>query len=186
MLCPVAEPGLGPGRMVHARQRAQDAVPRKVAQGEQNLCRRQLGKLFFQVRHALASLPGCGPVGGRRASYHRGYIGVLEAQSIVTANGGGLVGEAGGVQCAIQPLSRTVAGKHPSGTIRPVGGRSKPDDDEACTRVTEPGYGASPVNLVAKGASFRSGDLLAPRDKSCTAPASRNTPLHVAQGSRPL
>ncbi len=59
-----------------------------------------------------------------------------------------------------QPVAAAVTGEHPTGPIRPVGGRSEAQHDDPRRGITEAGDRSTPVVLVTKRRS------LVPRDLS--------------------
>ena len=74
---------------------------------------------------------------------------------------GGLVGEAGVVECLVEEIAGAVAGEDAAGAVGAVGSGGESDDDEAGLGVAERGDGAAPVGFVAVGAALGLGDVLA-------------------------
>ena len=58
----------------------------------------------------------------------RGNIGVQQDEPVVHVRRGRLVGEAGGVQGAEQPVAAAVSGEHATGAVRPMR-RGRESDD---------------------------------------------------------
>src|SRR5437764_767175 len=71
----------------------------------------------------------------------------------------------------VEPVAAAVAGEHPSGAVRAVGGRGEADDQNAGVRVTEGRDGPAPVALVGEGAAPLGRHLLAPGDEPRAGPA---------------
>src|SRR5207237_774833 len=114
-----------------------------------------------------ASVPflGRGLVGRGSAAHGGGDVGAPQAQAVAAVGARGLVGVAGAVEGAEEPVARAVAGEDPARPVPAVSSRCQPDDEERRRRVPEAGQRPGPVVLVAKGSPLLASYLLAPRDQ---------------------
>ncbi|CAN5654908.1 hypothetical protein BH24ACT20_BH24ACT20_16700 [soil metagenome] len=80
-----------------------------------------------------------------------------------------------------EEVSGTVAGKDPARTVRAVGRRCEPEDYYLRVRVSETGYGTTPVSFVSVGGLFRVGYLFAPLDQSRAVAAGDDLTLQVGE-----
>ena len=75
--------------------------------------------------------------------------------------GGGLVGEAGLVKGAVEPLAAAIAGEHPAGAVGSVRRRRQADDQEPCPRVAKVRHRPAPVVASEESLAFFTGDVAA-------------------------
>lgn len=116
-------------------------------------------------RAAPVALLGRRAIGRRRATDRGGDVGVGEHEPVFPVGRGRLVREPGAKQRPVEPISRPVAGEHPPGPIRPVGGRREPDQHDSGGGISEPRDRSAPILLVAVGRASFARDLLTPRDE---------------------
>ena len=67
---------------------------------------------------------------------------------------------------AEQQVAAAVAGEHPAGAVRAVGGRRQPEHDDPGRRVAEARHRPAPVDVVAERGALGASDLLAPLDEA--------------------
>jgi hypothetical protein len=79
------------------------------------------------------------------------------------------------MECPAEPVSAAIPGEHTPGSVGSVSSRSQTNDDETRPRITEPGYGSTPVLLGNERGSLLLSDPLPPLDEAGTPPA----PDHV-------
>ena len=89
-----------------------------------------------------------------------------EAQAVVAADRGRLVGEPGAVERRVEPVAGAVAGEHPAGAVGAVGGGGEADDQDPRLRVAEAADRARPVVLAAEALRRVGGLGLAPGDQA--------------------
>ena len=97
----------------------------------------------------------------------------------------GRAGEAGAVQRGEEEVARPVAGEHPAGAVRAVGGRRQAEQQHARVRVAEARQRAAPVGLAGEGRPLLARDPLAPGDEPRAAPAGRDPGLEVGERGDP-
>ena len=90
-----------------------------------------------------------------------GDIAVDQAESVITVDGVGLIRESEAVQGTVQPVSRSVTGKHPAGTIAAMCRRRESDNQQTGIRRTEAGNRPAPVFLIAEPSHFYARDFFA-------------------------
>src|SRR5207244_5619637 len=122
-------------------------------------------QLAREVRHAVVALLRRGLVRRRCAADDGRDVDTREPEAVVAALARGLVGEAGAVKRAEDPVAGAIAGEDAAGAVPAVGGRREPDEQHRCPRVAEPGNGTRPVVLVAIGGPLLATDRLAPVDQ---------------------
>ena len=84
---------------------------------------------------------------------------VGQRQSVFARNTGGLGGETGLVQYAVENFAGTVAGEHASRTVGAMGARRQSENHDSCNRVAEGGDRPPPIGLVTVGAAFQLRDF---------------------------
>ena len=102
------------GAVSEAGLRAQVQRPCDAVKGERAECDddpdvRERCHLALQVGQAVIALFGQWLVARRGAADDGGDIGAGQAQAVVAINARGLAGEAGAVQCAVEPVARAIA-----------------------------------------------------------------------------
>ena len=93
---------------------------------------------------------------------NRGDQDASELQAVVGRNRLRLIGNPRSMHGSVEPIPASVAGEHPSGAIRPVGGGSKTVDLVSCVRIPKVGHRFAPVVLIGVSPLFLSGDRFAP------------------------
>jgi len=123
-------------------------------------------QLTLKIRPAIAQLEGRRLVARRRAVPGGGNPGIGKAQTVVRGRALGPGGETGAVQSAVQEVTGTVSGKHTSGTISAMCGRSQAKNQHPGGRVAERRHGLTPVVPFQEGAPFDGRDFAAMADKT--------------------
>src|SRR5579875_2332545 len=163
----VGEAGPGAGdRRPPGGQRPQRRVPGEAAQAEDHPHLLEQLELAHQVGQAVVPLGGRRAVGGRGAADGRGDVAAVQTQAVITPHRLGLVGQAGPVQRAEQPVARTVAGEDPPSPIAAVGGGSQPEDEDARPWIPEAGQRTAPVLLPRERGPLALRHLLTPGDQT--------------------
>ena len=138
--------------------------------------------LAGDVGAAGGQLVGSQLVLRRRAAGGGGDQCASEFEAVADADRLGLVGEAGTVQRAEEPVAAAVAGEHAASAVASVGGGGKADHQKAGVGVAERGQGTSPVVLIAVHATLDAGCLLAPVDEAGAFSAGDDLLLDVGDG----
>ena len=89
----------------------------------------------------------------------------LEGQPVAGIEALRLRGNAGPVEGGEEEVAAPVAGEHPAGAVRAVGGRREAEDQAVGVVIAEVRHGAAPIGLVAEGGALLAGDALAPLDE---------------------
>ena len=176
----------GRRRRVGGGERAQDAVPAEGAEADEHARATTAAQLLDEKRQAGVALVGRRLVVGRRAADGDGDPRVAEDEAVVARGGGGLVGEAGAVQRAIEPLARAIAGEDAAGAIGAVGAGRQADDDEAGGGIAEAGDGARPVGVGGVGGALVAADGGAPCDQALAATAVDDAGADRAAAAAPV
>src|SRR5207237_5717400 len=92
-------------------------------------------------------------------------------KAIVTRHARWLIGQAGAMHRAVEPIAGTVAGEDAAGAVTAVRRRRKADDEDPGSGVAKTGHGPTPVGPFAISGAFFAGDKLTPLDQSGTAEA---------------
>src|SRR5439155_19938243 len=156
----VAEPATGP----HAEE-AGDRHVGEVAEHDDHPYAAEQRQLAREVRHAVVALLRRGLVRGRCAADDGRDVGTREPEAVVAALARGLVGEAGAMERAEDPVARAIARGDAPGAVPAVGGGREPDEEHPRVGLAEPGNGTRPVVLVAVRGPLLATDRLAPLDQ---------------------
>src|SRR5208337_2801576 len=97
-------------------------------------------------------------VGGRSAVADGGDVGAGESEAVVTGTAGGVRGEAGFMEDAVEDVAGFIAGEHAAGTVGAVGAGREAEDETGCRGIAERGHGTAPILPVAPGAALHLGD----------------------------
>src|SRR5215475_9476212 len=92
-----------------------------------------------------------------------------------------LVGETKSMQRLVEPIPTSVSCKHAAGSVPPMGGWGKPQDIQACTRISKSGNGTSPIGPVTKLFPFGLGDRLSIGDQPGTGSTVRDAIVQYGQ-----
>lgn len=139
---------------------------RKGPQAHHNLGVFEEREFSIEKWSTSVALGGKRLVARRRTAHRRRYERVGQHQAVVAGNRFGLVGQARSKHGPIEPVSRTVTGKHAAGAIRSMSSRSKSEHHDACLDVTEAADGFSPILVVPIRGPFRDGNLFTPSHQS--------------------
>jgi hypothetical protein len=107
-------------------------------------------KLAHQISSTVLELAGVRFVSGRGTPHYSGDIRIDEKKPVVAVVRLGLARETETVERLIQPIARTVSGKHPSGTVGTMCGRSKAHDEQSSPRASESGDRFAPIGLIGE------------------------------------
>ena len=114
---------------------------------------------FFQkVWPASVKLLHAWLVARRGTAHGRRDIAIRETQTVVSMGRTGLIREAEPMERFVEPVTATVPGENPTGSIAAVGCRREAHDQETSLRVAEPWHWASPIGPVPELPAFRPGD----------------------------
>lgn len=125
----------------------------------------------FEVVAAIQNLLRGWLVVGWRAVARRGDHRSRELQAVFRADRGRLVRDPGPMERGVEKISRPVAGKHASSSIRAMRSRGQSKDQAVGIEVAEVRNGATPVHFILKALPLLGRDALAPFDEPRTAPA---------------
>lgn len=103
----------------------------------------------FQPRAAVLNFLVGRLVVGRGAVANRHDDHIRERQTVIRRSRCRLVRNARLVESAVEPVARTVSGKHSSGTVRAIRRRCKADDQKLCVGITEWWYRLAPIRLAS-------------------------------------
>ena len=128
-------------------------------------------QIVDQVRQARVALGGRRLVVGRRAADGERDVAVVEDEAVVAGGRGGLVGEAGAMECAVKPFAGAIAGEGAAGAVGAVGAGRETADEQPGGGIAEARDGTRPVGLVGVGGALVAGDRGAPVDQARAATA---------------
>ena len=114
----------------------------------------------------------------------RSDVAIDREKSIMTIRGLRLAGESETVECAIQPVSRAVAGEDAAGAVSSMGCGRKADNQKAGVQHTQTGNGLAPIFPILESPHFQAGDLFAVGCQSAAQPAIDDVALRSAATSR--
>jgi hypothetical protein len=89
---------------------------------------------------------------------------------IIAADRCRLISESKLVQRAVQPVTTSVAGEHPSGPIAAMCRWCESDKKQSCIWITEAGVWFSPVSPILEACGLFSCDFLSPPNKARAKP----------------
>jgi hypothetical protein len=93
---------------------------------------------------------------------------IEQRQTILTVDGGRLVGKTGPVQRAKKEAARAVAGEDPPGAVRAMRPRGQPDNSQARSPVAKTRDRLPPVGFISVFSPAHPGHLLPPGDQAGT------------------
>ena len=103
---------------------------------------------------------------------HRsGNVAVDELQTVGSAGGRGLVGEAEAVKCAVKPVAGSIPGKDPSCAISAMRRRCEAHNKKSSIARPQAGNRAAPIVPIAKPPDLVGCDLLAVKGQTFASPA---------------
>lgn len=135
------------------QEMGEEAVPRDLAEANDDADARQSVDLSREVDRAVANLLGRGLVAGWGAADDRADPGVAQAQAVVAGDGAGLTGETEFVEHRIHEVSGAVAGERAAGAVCAVGSGGKAENEDAGAKIAEPRDGTRPVVVILVGAT---------------------------------
>jgi hypothetical protein len=159
----------------------QGRVPGEGAEAEDHPRVREQFQLAGGVGEAVVAFGGCRLVLWWGAADGGGDPDSREPEPVVPALRDRLVRKSCPMEGCEEEVSGTVAGKDPARTVRAVGRRCEPEDYYLRVRVSETGYGTTPVSFVSVGGLFRVGYLFAPLDQSRAVAAGDDLTLQVGE-----
>ncbi len=163
------------------RHGARQPVPGESAEADDTANLQQCLQLAHEKGTASIAFIRSWFVGRRTAADARGDVTIVELQSIIAANRGGLVGEAGTMKRREKPVTGAITGKHSACAVAPVCRRRQPDDEQPSLRVPKAGHRFTPVGLIAIGGALVARNLLTPGNQPWTRRASDDFGLQLRQ-----
>ncbi len=122
----------------------------------------------------VANLLRSWPVVGRSAVARRYDQSSSQNQSIVVGNRRSLVSNSSFMQRSIQPITRSITRKHPSGAVRAIRGRSKANDQILARCIAKGRHRPPPIGFAHMPLRRVRRNLGAPSSKTRTSLARRN------------
>ncbi len=121
---------------------------------------REQSELRDQIGSATHELFSRGLVGRRSTPGGRANEGVMQLEPIVPVDRDRLIRKTESVQGLIEPVAASIAGEHPSGSIRSVCRRSQSDYEKPGSRISEAWHRFAPILLGGETARLDPRDVL--------------------------
>jgi hypothetical protein len=171
----VRELWLGPrDRPIRGAPSRQESLETDTTQGNDDFNTIHETELADQITTTVLELPGERFVTGRGAPRHGSDTGIDEKESIIAAVRFGLAREAETMKRFVQPIARSVTGKHPSRPVGAMCSRCKTDDEQSSPRTSKGRDRFSPIRLMGKSFGFNRLNLLAMSDQTGAQAASHD------------